>query len=85
MKLKNDGLFFIRELHPFKQYLGSKAKYNTENGVVELEVYPHHISEYIESAQFNGFELNEIKEWFDESPNKGIPRLISFVFKKIRV
>ena len=30
MKLKNDGLFFIRELHPFKQYLGSKAKYNTE-------------------------------------------------------
>jgi predicted TPR repeat methyltransferase len=27
LKLKNNGLFFISELHPFKQYSGSKAKY----------------------------------------------------------
>lgn len=82
MKLKNDGLFFISELHPIKQYLGSKAKYSTDNGIEELKVYTHHISEFIENAELNGFELNDIKEWFDVNSNKEIPRLISFVFKK---
>ena len=32
-KLKGNGLFFISELHPFKQYSGSKARYETENGI----------------------------------------------------
>ena len=82
LKLKKNGLFFISELHPFKQYSGSKAKYETENGVKELEVYVHHISEYIDTAKNNGFKLIELKEWFDESSENEIPRLISFVFKK---
>ncbi len=81
-KLKNGGIFFISELHPFKQYSGSKAKYETENGTQELEVYIHHISEYIDDAKNNGFELMELKEWFDDTSEKGIPRLISFVFRK---
>jgi hypothetical protein len=82
LKLKEDGLFFISELHPFKQYSGSKARYETENGTEELEVYVHHISEYIENAKTNGMELVELKEWFDEGVENEIPRLISFVFKK---
>lgn len=83
LKLKNNSLFFISELHPFKQYLGSKAKYETENGIIELEVYKHHISDYIIKAENNGFELIEIKEWFDNNSDDEIPRLISFVFKKL--
>ena len=82
LKLKKNGLFFISELHPFKQYSGSKAKYETENGIKELEVYIHHISEYIDTAKNNGFKLIQLKEWFDESSENEIPRLISFVFKK---
>ena len=82
LKLKKNGLFFISELHPFKQYSGSKAKYETENGIKELEVYIHDISEYIDTAKNNGFQLIELKEWFDESSENEIPRLISFVFKK---
>ena len=81
-KLKENGLFFISELHPFKQYSGSKARYETGNGIEELSVYTHHISDYIENAESNGFEILEIKEWFDEKPEKEIPRLISFVFRK---
>jgi len=81
-KLKKNGLFFISELHPFKQYSGSKAKFETENGTEELEVYVHHISEYIDDAKNNDFQLIELKEWFDENSKNGIPRLISFVFKK---
>jgi ubiquinone/menaquinone biosynthesis C-methylase UbiE len=30
LKLKKNGIFFISELHPFKQYSGSKAQYETE-------------------------------------------------------
>ncbi|WP_298313203.1 class I SAM-dependent methyltransferase [uncultured Aquimarina sp.] len=82
LKLKKNGLFFISELHPFKQYSGSKARYETENGTQELEVYIHNISEYIDEAKNNGFELVELKEWFDEGIENGLPRLISFVFKK---
>lgn len=82
LKLKKNGLFFISELHPLKQYSGSKASYETENGIKELEVYIHDISEYIDTAKNNGFQLIELKEWFDESSENEIPRLISFVFKK---
>lgn len=81
-KLNKNGLFFISELHSFKQYSGSKAKYETENGTEELEVYVHHISEYIDDAKNNGFQLIELKEWFDKNSKNGIPRLISLLFKK---
>ena len=59
LKLKNNGLFFISELHPFKQYAGSKARYETDSGTEELEVYTHHISDYIGSAENNGFNYLE--------------------------
>jgi len=81
-KLIKNGYFFICELHPFKQYLGSKARYKDGSGTVDLEVFTHHISEYIENATKNGFKLVELKEWFDREEENEIPRLISFVFKK---
>jgi predicted TPR repeat methyltransferase len=81
-KLKNTGNFFVSELHPFKQYSGSKAKFETKNGVQELETFVHHISEYLNVANENGFELVELKEWFDEEKQKGIPRLIGLLFRK---
>ena len=78
-KLGTNGIFFICELHPYKQYTGSKARYETENGTMELEVYTHHITEYLGCANSNGFEMIELGEWFDDGD---IPRLVSFVFKK---
>lgn len=82
IKLTEKGLFFISELHPYKQYTGSGAKYEAKNGTVELEVYAHHITDYTENGINNGFELLEIKEWFDEIEEIKMPRLISFVFRK---
>jgi ubiquinone/menaquinone biosynthesis C-methylase UbiE len=82
LKLKASGKFFISELHPARQYLGSKAKYETENGIEELEVYVHHLSEYLQAAERNAFKLIEINEWFDNQPENEVPRLISFVFSK---
>lgn len=82
LKLKFNGIFFINELHPFKQYIGSKARYESEKGTQELEVYTHHISEYLITAKNNGFTLVEINEQFDNLNENEIPRLISFVFRK---
>ncbi len=81
-KLKSEGFFFVSELHPFKQYSGSKAKFESENGTQELETYVHHISEYLTVAKNNGFELLELEEWFDEQNESGIPRLIGIVWRK---
>lgn len=81
-KLIQNGIFFISEYHPFKQYQGKKARFETEDGLLEIGAYIHHISDYTSNAEKNGFDLIEIKEWFDENEVKDIPRLISFVFRK---
>jgi len=81
-KLERGGKFFICELHPFKQYLGSKARFETEIGVEELDVYIHHMSEFVVNAQKNEFKILELSEWFDDPNISGIPRLISFVFER---
>ncbi len=80
--LKTDGQFYISELHPFKQYSGSKARFDDGNGIQELEVYVHHISDYTDAAAKNGFKLIELKEWFDDDNKENIPRLVSFLFQK---
>jgi len=82
LKLKSNGIFFINELHPFKQYIGSKARFDTEKGPEILEVYTHHISEYVAMAKKNGFKLEDIEEQFDGIEENEIPRLISFVLRK---
>ena len=81
-KLEKNGKFFICELHPFKQYTGTKARYETDEGIHELEVYTHHITGFTDSALKNGFKLLKLQEWFDEPNENGLPRLVSFVFEK---
>lgn len=82
LKLQDNGLLFISELHPCKHYMGSMARYETATGTKELEVYTHHIWEYIDDAMVSGFALVEMKEWFDNNTQQGVPRLVSFVFRK---
>ena len=54
----------------------------TENGTQELETYIYHISEYLNAATENGFELVELNEWFDEEQINEIPRRIGIVLRK---
>lgn len=79
--LKTGGLFYIGELHPFKQYQGSKARFDTGSGVFELECFVHHVSEYFAAAKNNEFECVELKEWFDDDNKTQIPRLLTLIFK----
>lgn len=52
--LEKGGWVYISELHPFKQYSGSKAKFNTANGVHEVTCFTHHISDFTEAAGQDG-------------------------------
>lgn len=81
--LAKGGLFYICELHPFKQYSGSKARFETNEGLVVLECYTHHMSDYVKAAGKHGFTMAQTDEWFDGDSANEIPRLISFVFKKV--
>jgi ubiquinone/menaquinone biosynthesis C-methylase UbiE len=80
--LKPNGYFFVSELHPFKQYQGSKARFETNNKIVSPDCFTHHISDFFNAAQIAGLQCTELKEWFDNHNRDGSPRLISFLFKK---
>lgn len=79
--LKSGGYLFICELHPYKQYGGSKARFETGEGTQVLECYVHHASDYFWAAAQAGFNCLRLDEWFDET-DRNKPRLISFLFQK---
>jgi ubiquinone/menaquinone biosynthesis C-methylase UbiE len=80
--LQPGGHFYICELHPYKQYSGSKARFETAEGLQVLECFVHHVSDYVEAALANGFMVATLQEWFDEDDRSNPPRLLSFVFQK---
>ena len=82
--LRENGKFYFGELHPFKQYQGSKARFETGEGVFELECFVHNVSEYFTAAQKNNFNCVEIREWFDDENAAEIPRLLTMIFEKTK-
>jgi ubiquinone/menaquinone biosynthesis C-methylase UbiE len=77
------GVFLINELHPFKQYGGTKARFERGADVVEVDIFVHHISEFVNTAQSCGLTLLKFNEyWYAEDAGKP-PRLVSFLFGKI--
>ena len=81
--LRTGGRFYFGELHPFKQYHGSKARFETGSGVFELECFVHHVSEFFAAAKANNFAVAELKEWFDDDDQSQIPRLLTMILEKV--
>lgn len=79
--LQKGGRFYIGELHPFKQYAGTKARFEIENETFELECFVHNVSEFFEVGKNNDFEIVELKEWFDDDDEIEIPRLLTMIFQ----
>lgn len=80
--VKNNGVVYIGELHPFKQYTGSKARFETIDGIKELTCFKHNFSDFYKAAQNHNFELLNIEEYFDENDRTSIPRILTLIFKK---
>ena len=78
-----DGYVYIGELHPFKQYSGSKARFNTDEGDQIVSCFNHHLSDFTKAANDNGFEIVHINEYFDEDDRTSIPRILSILSKTV--
>lgn len=80
--MASGGHLYIGELHPFKQYTGSKARYTSSEGEQVLTCYNHNISDFVLAAKKYGFELTGIHEYFDDGDRSSIPRVLSLLFRK---
>ena len=79
-KIADYGHLYIGELHPFKQYTGTVARFDTDQGRVELDCYVHNISEFLHTSRKHKFSLANIGESFDEGGESGIPRILMLLF-----
>ncbi len=80
--LNSGGHIYIGELHPYKQYAGTKARFETENGLQITECYNHNISEFIQEAKKYQFTLVDVNEYFDNDNNTTVPRILTIMLKK---
>jgi len=76
------GLFFISELHPFRQYQGTQARFQNDQDTIFIGAFVHHLSDFFEAAEQNGFLFRTMKEWWHEEDQNTTPRLVSFMFEK---
>ena len=80
--LEENGRFLINELHPFRQYEGKRARFNTGAGATEIPAFVHHISDFVNAASSKGLTLIKLKEWWHEQDQGKLPRIVSFLFEK---
>ena len=80
--VKPDGYVYIGELHPFKQYNGTKARFETQEGLHIVACYTHHISDFTQAAKRHGFEVVMIDEFFDDNDRTSIPRILTLLLQK---
>lgn len=81
--LKRGGHAYVAELHPFKQYSGSKARFDIGEGEQQVvECYTHHVSEFTQAAKKHGLGVVDIGEYFDDGDANNLPRILCLVLKK---
>lgn len=80
--LVTGGQFFISELHPFRQYQGTKANFQRGQQSIEIQAFVHHLSDFTDAAARNGLSMRSFREWWHEADQNKPPRLVSFTFEK---
>jgi ubiquinone/menaquinone biosynthesis C-methylase UbiE len=78
--VRKGAFVYIGELHPFKQYAGTKARFDTEEGTQVVTCFNHHISDFTGAASAHGFQLQNIREYFDDADKNTIPRILTLTF-----
>jgi malonyl-CoA O-methyltransferase len=80
--LRPMGMFFINELHPFKQYDGKKARFFRDEEKIEVEAFLHHVSDFFGAAKNSGLSLENLNEYWHESDQNKLPRILSLTFQR---
>ena len=80
--LRSGGRFLVQELHPFRQYNGTKARFEMDAKPVEVEAFVHHISDFLHAAESHRLKLEGFIEYWHETDEGKPPRLVSFMFTR---
>jgi len=84
VSLKEGGYVYIGELHPFKQYTGSKARFETASGTQVVDCFSHHVSDFTELPREFGLVPVLVNEYFDDDDRSGVPRILTVLLQKER-
>ncbi len=76
------GRVYIGELHPSKQYSGTKARFETEQGTQVVTCFDHHISDFVRAAKDADMNVEDVREFFDEDGTASLPRVLVLVLRK---
>lgn len=77
------GVLHVSELHPFRQYEGTQARFEDEAGnEVKVAAFTHHVSEFVEAGQRAGLRLERLNEWWHEEDAGRPPRLLTLELVK---
>jgi malonyl-CoA O-methyltransferase len=80
--LRAHGYFFLNELHPFRQYVGRKARFVRNEKEIEVEAFVHHLSDFFDAATQNGLTLTKLNEYWHEADQNKLPRIVSLLFER---
>ena len=83
VNISDGGKLLISELHPFRQYLGVRARFERDGKIHKVQSFVHNISDFLVSAKKFDFNLIELKEWFHSADSGKPPRILSLLFEKI--
>ena len=77
------GTVFVSEFHPFRQYLGGKARFTAANDTTQqIDAFVHHVSDFVDAAAANGLRLASLREWWNDEDLGKPPRLVTFEFRR---
>lgn len=80
--LADGGELLVCELHPFRQYQGTQARFQRGQDTTPIPAFLHHVSDYADAAESAGLTLRRLNEWWHADDAGQPPRLISFLFGK---
>jgi ubiquinone/menaquinone biosynthesis C-methylase UbiE len=80
--LRPGGHLFVCELHPFRQYLGSQARFERQGETVRIPAYTHHVSDFLAGASAAQLALLGLREWWLSENLEEPPRLLSLLFER---
>ena len=80
--IKVNCIVYVGELHPFKQYTGTQARFDTAAGPQIVTGFMHNISDFTHAATNNDFEILDISEYFDDDDISNIPRILTILLRK---
>lgn len=80
--LRPGGHFFIDELHPFRQYEGTKARFYRSEEKIEVDAFTHHISDFLKAAEESHLSLVRLEEFWHQTDENKPPRILSLYFER---